>query len=272
MTRARTTFLLTFFGLALFSASPAIPQATYEVIDVSNGGIITGHVKWSGARIKPPAVPITKDAAVCDPQGQKIRDMERLAVGPDGGVADTLVYLKDITAGKAMDLPVELRAIDQRTCRYVPHIALVPRGQEVMAKSSDPILHTMQMSGAASYNLPFPFQNQFLKRTLNAPGVIDLRCNAGHVWMNGVIVVVRHPYVAVTDEHGAFRLTGVPPGKYQIVAWHEGWKITRETQTLDVGTQQMTKRLHFDLPVTIEKSVAVDPGASSTVEFVLSAK
>jgi hypothetical protein len=268
----RTAFALPvlLLSVSLLVPFPAIPQASYTVVAVNNGGTITGSVRWSGPPVKPPSVPITKNPEVCDPEGLKNRDMERLIVGHDEGVANTVVYLKDITQGKAWDLPENRRTLDQKSCRYVPHISLVPLHSEFAVKSSDPILHTVQMMGAASFNLPFPFQNQYIKRTLDDPGVIDLKCNAGHVWMNGIILVVRHPYVAITDEHGAFRLTDVPPGDYEIAAWHEGWKVVREAQSLDVGTQQMTKRLYFSDPVILDKKVEVRPSASATVTFQLS--
>jgi hypothetical protein len=261
-----------FLCLTLMFPIPVIPQAAYDVITVNNGGTISGTVKWTGPAIKPPSVPITKNPEVCDPEGTKNRDLERLVVGPEGGVANTVVYLKNISQGKAMDLPMSRRTLDQKSCRYLPHISVVPLQGEFAIKSSDPVLHTVQMMGASSINLPFPFQNQYIRRTLDTPGVIDLKCNAGHTWMNGIILVVRHPYVAVTDEHGAFRLTDVPPGDYEIAAWHEGWKVVRETQTLDVGTQQMTKRLFFSEPFTIEKKVEVRPGAIATVDFQLSSR
>jgi hypothetical protein len=252
--------------------SPAIPQANYDVVTVKDGGTISGTVKWTGPRVKPPSVPITKNPQVCDPQSTKIRDLERLEVGRDQGVANTVVYLKNITQGKAMDLPLSRRTLDQKNCRYVPHISLVPVHDEIAIKSSDPILHTVQMMGAASFNLPFPFHNQYLKRPLDTLGMVDLKCNAGHTWMNGIIIVVRQPYVAITDEHGNFRLTDVPPGNYEIAAWHESWKVEREAQTLDVGTQQMTKRLFFGEPLVLEKKVEVKPNSGATVDFQLSAR
>jgi len=259
-------------AIFFLAASSAIPQAVYDVITVSDGGTVSGTVKWVGPRVKPPSVPITKNPEVCDPEGTKVRDLERIVVDSDGGVANTVVYLKDITRGKAMDLPEARRTLDQRQCRYVPHISLVPLHSDFRIKSSDPILHTVQMTGAASFNLPFPFQNQYLKRTMETPGVIDMKCNAGHTWMNGIAIVTRQPYIAVTDEHGAFRITDVPPGSYEIAAWHEGWKVAREAQTLDVGSQQMTKRYFFTEPITIDKKVEVKANADANVDFQLSAK
>src|ERR1700730_5319191 len=268
---ARTLLLLTMFASALLSTSQAVPEGNYEVIDVHDSGAISGTVKWSGEPVKAPSAPITKDPEVCDPEGTKTRDLERLIVGSGGGVENTVVYLVDVTRGKAMNLPETRRVLDQKSCRYIAHVALVPAEAEYRLKSSDPILHTVHMMGAADFNLPFPFQNQFISRTLHKPGVIDLKCNAGHVWMNGIVMVVRHPYYAVTDDHGEFQLTDVPPGEYQIAAWHESWKVAREEQTLDVGSQKMTKRLFFGEPVIMQKKVEVKGSAKVTVNFQLSA-
>jgi hypothetical protein len=45
---------------------------------------------------------INKDNQVCDPGAQKKRDPGRLVIGPQGGVANTVIYLKNISQGKAM--------------------------------------------------------------------------------------------------------------------------------------------------------------------------
>jgi hypothetical protein len=268
----RDILLFTLCAIAIVSTSRAVPGGTYTVTEVHDGGTVAGTVKWSGEPVKPLSVPITKDADICDPEKAKSRDLERIIVGPGGGVENTVVYLVDVTRGKAMNLPETRRALDQKSCRYIPHVSLVPADTEFRLKSSDPILHTVHMEGAADFNLPFPFQNQFIARTLHKPGVIDLKCNAGHIWMNGVVLVVRHPYYAVTDDHGDFELTDVPPGEYQIAAWHESWKVAREEPTLDVATQKMTKRLFYGEPITIQKKVEVKPSAKATVNFQLSAQ
>ena len=269
---ARAIFFLSLCGFVWLSIPWATSQGSYQVIEVHDGGTISGTVKWSGEPVKPPSVPITKDLEVCNPEKAKSRDLERLFVGPGEGVENTVVYLADVTRGKAMDIPETRRVLDQKSCRYVPHVALVPADTDYKLKSSDAILHTVQMEGAAVFNLPFPFQNQFIARTLHKPGVIDLKCNAGHTWMNGVVFVVRHPYYAVTDDHGNFELTNVPPGEYQIDAWHESWKVAREEPTLDVASQKMTKRIFFGEPITIRKKVEVKPGAKASVNFQLSAQ
>jgi hypothetical protein len=253
-------------GIAL----PSAAQSEYQVIAVDNGGTITGTVKWSGPLPKIAALLVNKDVEVCDPQGEKKRDLERLIVGANSGVANTVVFLKNITKGKAMDIPETRQSLNQRTCRYEPHVMLVPDNGTVHLRSSDPILHTVHMSGASDYNLPFPFANQTITRTMNRQGLVDLRCNAGHVWMNAEMMVVSHPYYAVTDEDGNFRLTNVPPGEYQIEAWHEGWKVVGQGTLYDVMTQVRVQRPVFSEPLEWTKKVTVPPSGTATVNFVIS--
>jgi hypothetical protein len=217
-------------------------------------------------------VPITKDPQICDPNSQKKADLDRLVMGPDGGVANTVVFLKNITRGKAMDLPEPRRFLDQKHCRYEPHILLVPKDEVLKMKSSDATLHTVHMDGAATYNLPFPFPNQVISRDMKTPGLINLKCNGGHTWMNAEMFVVPHPYYAVTDTAGKFELTDVPPGDYELVAWHEGWTIVRQESAMDVLTERRVQRPIFSEPKTWQRSVTVKAGETTQASFVISDK
>jgi hypothetical protein len=191
----------------------ALSAQDYEVVAVKNGVTISGTVKWAGPVPHLTPVSITKDPQICDPNSKKTRDLERLIIGPQSGVANTIVFLKDISRGKAMDLPQQRRFLDQKLCRYEPHILLVPANSDLQMKSSDATLHTIHMDGAATYNLPFPFTNQMVARKMPSVGLVSLRCNGGHTWMNAEMFVVPHPYYAVTDERGKFELADVPPGE-----------------------------------------------------------
>jgi hypothetical protein len=257
--------------LLLASAVSAYAQ-NYQVINVTDGGTISGTVKWSGAAPRALEFPITKDPAICDPDSRKTANLERLIIGPDGGVANTIVYLKNITAGKALELPEQRRHLDQKHCRYIPHILLVPQNGALAMMSSDATLHTVHMDGAASFNLPFPFPDRLTSRNMPTPGLVSLRCNGGHVWMNAEMMVVTHPYYAVTDESGHYEFTDVPPGTYQIVAWHEGWNLTGKESSYDVLTERSVQRPVFSQPRTWEKSVTVKGNNASNVDFTLSNK
>jgi hypothetical protein len=265
--RRASSGLLIFF---LAAAALAFGQSDYKVITVTDGGTISGTVKWAGPLPHNLDFPVTKDPQICDPDSKKITDLERLIVGPQGGVANTIVYLKNISAGKALDLPEQRRHLDQKHCHYIPHILLVPQNGTLEMKSSDATLHTIHMDGAASFNLPFPFTDRPTSRSMSTPGLVHLRCNGGHVWMNAEMMVVTHPYYAVTDESGRYEFTDVPPGTYQIVAWHEGWNLLGKEQAYDVLTERSVQRPVFSEPKTWEKSVTVTGKQPSTVNFVIS--
>jgi len=250
-------------------ASPSTAQS-YQVTAVASGGTITGTVKWTGAVPKPLTMPISKDPSICDPEGKGRAELDRLIIGPDGGVENTVVYLKGMTSGKAFDFPAARQTLDQRHCRYEPHVLLVPQQGSLAMKSSDATLHTIHMDGAASYNLPFPFQNQTVSRIMNTAGIVNLKCNGGHVWMNAEVVVAPHPYYAVTDVNGHFEIKDVPPGRYEIVAWHEGWIVRHNEGAYDVLTEKKVERPVFSDPRTWDKQVDVSANGSAVVNFSLS--
>jgi hypothetical protein len=148
----------------------------------------------------------------------------------------------------------------------------VPQNADLKMKSSDATLHTIHMDGAAGFNLPFPYPNQVIARNMQNPGVVNLKCNGGHVWMNAEMMVVSHPYYAVTDESGGFELTEVPPGEYQIMVWHEGWNLVGNENTYDVLTEKKVQRPLFTEPRTWEKKVEVKPNEKTTIDFDISNK
>ena len=264
-------FLFCFLAVLVIVLVPVLSagQDGYQVVSVQDGGTIRGTVKWQGAVPHLIASEINKDPEVCDPLGQKHRDLERLLVAPSGGVANTVVFLRNISRGKEMDLPVARRSLNQKSCRYEPHILLVPVQATLTVKSSDPLLHTVHMSGSADYNLPFTAKGQEITRPMTREGIVSLRCNAGHVWMNGEMIVAKNPYYAVTDEDGNFELTQVPPGQYEIVAWHEGWRVVGESPVYDLATQVRVKRPVFSDPIMWSKPVTVSTRDSVEVNFTL---
>jgi hypothetical protein len=50
--------------------------------------------------------------------------------------------------------------------------------------------------------------------------MVPLECNV-HGWMKAYVGVVAHPYFATSREDGTFTIGGLPPGTYQLEAWHE---------------------------------------------------
>jgi hypothetical protein len=61
---------------------------------------------------------------------------------------------------------------------------------------------------------------QTFTKALNRCGIADIFCNV-HSWEHALVLESPHPYFAVSDTAGRFKLEQVPPGKYTLTAVHE---------------------------------------------------
>ena len=218
----RPTFCLT-AGLALFGIAAslaALPAAAaYEVVAVTNGGSIEGAVTLAGAPPAGATIKTTKNQDYC---GATIAD-PTYTVGAAGGLANVIVYLKDITKGKAA--PSDPIPLVNEHCMFVQRAQGAMVGGQIKISSNDPILHNTHPQNAETnatiYNIALPFKGFSVTKPLPAsPGLIRVKCDA-HEWMHAWILEVDHPYYATTGADGHFSLKDVPPGKYTLVVWHE---------------------------------------------------
>jgi Carboxypeptidase regulatory-like domain len=96
--------------------------------------------------------------------------------------------------------------------------------QAITIKNSDPTTHNIHFTPKVNpdWNQSQPNGAQPLTHKLaRAEVLVPVKCNQ-HPWMKSYVGVTKHPFFAVTGEDGSFTLKGVPPGKYTVVAWHEG--------------------------------------------------
>ena len=205
-------------GMALLLAGrPA--SAAYEVVAVTNGGTIDGVVTLTGKAPAGAVIKVTKNQDFC---GASIAD-PAYTVGADGGLANVIVYLKDITKGKAASAePVQL---GNEKCMFAPRAQGAMVGQQVKVFSDDPVLHNTHPQNAATnatiYNIALPFKGFSVTKPLpGSPGLIKIKCDA-HEWMHSWIMELEHPYFATTDAGGHFVIKDVPPGTYELATWHE---------------------------------------------------
>jgi plastocyanin len=174
---------------------------------------VRGLVRYTAAPPAPRPLEVTKDRRAC---GDAQPD-ESLLVSA-GGLANVVVR---IVAPGAPPAPARI-SLDQRGCRFVPHVQATPAGSTLEIRNGDPILHGVHgWSGVATaFNVPTPPEGQARTHTLPRPGVIRVSCDV-HAWMSAWIVVVNGPHFAVTDGAGRFSIADVPPGEHTVIAWHE---------------------------------------------------
>lgn len=223
------------------------PGAAYQAIAVKDGGTIKGVVKFKGTVPAVRKIEVTKDEEVC---GKSKKDLS-LIVSPRGEIQNAVVYLKDIKTGKKM-APQKV-TLDQRGCEYHPHVLAFPAGSTVEILNSDGILHNIH--SYSKVNSPFNIAQPKFKKTLSEqidkPEIIHIKCDV-HAWMDGWLFAAENPYYSLTDQHGDFELTDVPPGTYTLEVWQE---------TLGRASQTVTVKPKEEVKVTFELS-KMPPGVS----------
>lgn len=191
------------------------------------GEAVVGRVHHAGkapprARIKP-----DKDPQVC---GKTPLLDESVVVSGDGGLKNAVVSIEGAPAGGGGGAVT----VDQVGCRYTPHVQSATVGGELRFKSSDAIFHNVHafQDGHTKLNVAMPVKGSKAKGKLDQPGLVTIKCDAGHTWMQAYVVVFPHKLHAVTDDAGRFKIADVPPGTHKIKVWHE--KLGEQTGTVEV--------------------------------------
>ncbi len=168
------------------------------------------------------------DAKVC---GSEVPD-ETVSVGTGGVLANVVVTLTGVKTTRPYPDP----QVTNEKCRFLPRVQLARPGAPTKTTSHDALLHTtnaQQDGGRTLFNVGLPVPNMVVTRALNGPGLVRITCNT-HQWMRGFIMVTDE-MAAVTGADGTFRLTGVPPGTYELKVWHELLKTAPVRVTVAAG-------------------------------------
>lgn len=216
-------------------------SADYKEGTVSNGGTITGSVKFAGKDQPPKVYGITKDNDVCSTGERKI-DYVRVK---DGHLMDTVVYLEKVKTGKPFPADIGDGVLDQKGCEFKPFLQVMKNKSKLSATNSDPVLHNIHtyelIRGDAKgpkktvFNVsqPKPGTVTNLIKMKRGPA-IKVECDA-HDFMHGFVFVAKNPYFAKVGEDGEYTINNVPPGKYKIKAWHGMLKSQKASVTVNAG-------------------------------------
>ena len=184
-------------------------------------GAIRGTIRFSGRKWRLRKLDLATDFCVnANPGGIM---SESFLVNPDGTLPGVVVYIKQGLRGMKFDPPSEAVVLNQKNCRYFPHIVLLQVDQPLVIKSSDNTNHNVHgLDGPnpefnQSMTRPSELQPKKFSRTEVCKRII---CDV-HGWMGAWVAILPHPYAAITGKDGSFELKDVPPGTYQLAAWHE---------------------------------------------------
>jgi hypothetical protein len=206
-------------------------------------GSITGVIAFAGKAPLPEKIDMDQDPN-CTVMNRNLRTENVVVTG--GKLANVFVYVKgggavDDYRFEAPSSPVEL---EHKGCQYVPHVLGIQTGQTLRIINA----------GSASHNTnPSSKNNERFNRS-QSPGaapidhkftqvetLIHFKDNQ-HPWESAYVGVLAHPFFAVSDTQGQYKIQGLPPGTYRIVAWHEMYG--ERTNEVTVGAGE-SKTLNF---------------------------
>jgi len=205
-------------------ATPAVPAASTATGRVVFVGPLpeghTGTVKFDGE--KPEVKPLVIDAEKsvgCVHEGSVDTTNMSLVIGPDGGLANVVVMVE--VAGAKFEAPEEPVALDQKSCRFEPHVTVVGVGTTVDFHNSDEISHNVHTYAAKNdqFNKIIAAGSKETQK-LDKADRIEIKCDI-HPWMNSWLIVTDAPFFAVTHAKGEFHIEGLPAGTHKVEYWHE---------------------------------------------------
>ena len=185
-----------------------------------NEGSIAGVVAYTSAAPTPRRIQMDSDP-ICAQKGKDATSEELLV--KDGKLQNAFVFVKSGLPKNTFATPSQEVVLDQVGCRYVPHVLGIQTNQTLKVVNSDATNHNVH---------PVPQKNREWNETqyASAPPIIKkfpleevlipVKCNQ-HSWMKAWVGVLKHPFFAVSGPDGTFTIKGLPPGEYELEAWHE---------------------------------------------------
>lgn len=196
------------------------------MLSYSNAGTLKGNVNYQGKTPKKKSLKMDADPVCGSSHKGKVFN-ESFLMDDNNNLANVMVWLKDVKyTGKVTETPAIL---DQNGCIYTPHVQGIMKGQELLIKNSDATLHNIHSMAKdnSQFNFAMP---KVVKEKETSFGEVEepfyIKCDV-HPWMKSWVLVQDHPYFAVTDEKGNFKIENIPPGTYEVVAWQEKFKMAR---------------------------------------------
>jgi plastocyanin len=204
--------------------SPTEPIASHSApaVDPATAGSISGVVHFDGKSPTRIAIDMSADPACALATEPNLTEQY---IVTNHNLANVYVYIKSGIPDAAAPAGTPPVVLDQKACRYSPHVVALQQGGTVQFRNSDPTMHNVHTMptqvGNDSVDLSETAMGQPQTEKFNAPEtMLPVRCN-NHPWMSAFLNIAPNRYFAVTGTDGTFNLPNLPPGTYTLAAIHE---------------------------------------------------
>jgi len=211
------TSLIVALGMALAFSSAA---------DAADWATLKGQFLFGKEGVEVPkkaGITPTKDTQVC---GKVPLFNESLVVNEENrGVANVVIwaYKPKVVHESYKDSEDATVELNNQDCRFAPHVVAVRTGQTLRVGNPDPVGHNSLISFLKNPGVnPIIPAGGKVEFNLKKPEIIPVKVSCSiHPWMQGIVLVQDHPYMAITDEDGMFELSNLPAGSLTLKVWHE---------------------------------------------------
>jgi hypothetical protein len=164
-----------------------------------------------------------------------------------------VVTVEGVRGGRKPDRDAVL-VLENRACRFDPHVQVAEVGQWLELRNSDPILHNAdaRIGQDTIFNVALT-PARHVRKPLARAGLVAITCDVRHTWMKAFVAVTDHPYHTVTDAEGAYEIRDLPPGRYTVRVWHEELGIQAEPVTIKAA-ETATVDVTYPAPAQGERS------------------
>jgi plastocyanin len=155
----------------------------------------------------------------------------------------SVVYLEVGLLGAFEDRELEPAELDQRNEAFIPYVLAVRAGATVNFPNHDRTYHNVfSFSSAKRFDLGRYARGHSKSVRFDKAGVVRVFCDI-HAHMSAFILVFAHPFFAVTDAEGRYRIPDVPSGSHLLTVWTDG--EARETRRVEVPPGAATLEQDF---------------------------
>jgi plastocyanin len=155
-----------------------------------------------------------------------------------------VVYFETAPKGAFEDREGGHVSMDQRSETFVPHLLAITVGTIVDFPNNDRTYHNVfSLSKARRFDLGRYATGRSKSIRFDRPGIVRVFCEI-HSHMNAFILVFSHRFFSVSDADGRYRIDGVPPGTYTLIAWVEG--VIRDAKSITITPE--TRSVETDFP------------------------
>lgn len=139
------------------------------------------------------------------------------AGGEKTPAAGSIVWIPGLPGARTGPAP----SMSSAQKRFAPHVIAVRQGTTVTFPNLDKVFHNVfSRTVGSEFDLGLYRNGASRSVRFNKPGLVRVYCNI-HPDMAGYVHVLDGAAFTTTDEAGAFRLTGLPPGARTVQVWNE---------------------------------------------------